>query len=252
MTVRVHRPRTLEELCFHLSEGAQLLGGGTLLIPRWSRSECPPAAVTLDRIPLARQVSPTYVGAAVTLGEVVNSEAPAALRAASRSIGTSYLRGQATVGGNIGSEPPGCLLTVLAGLEARALVLYGGNGREASMSVEEARVTGSVVLGLEWKRPDASRYRKLRTGRAGPTEFAVALTARDHRDGIRLTAAVWASGSVTVATTVLAIKGSDGLAAQVVALLPHLASWEQAVVEAEIEGLLTDHAASAPALGGHR
>jgi len=240
MSLRVHRPQTLEELCLNLAEGAQLLGGGTVLIPRWNREQAPSSAVTLERIPLARLVTATYVGAAVTLEEMAGSDGPAALRAASRAIGTSYLRSQATVGGNLGAAQPGCLLTALAGLDARAQVLYGENGRQASVTLEEARAAGSVILGLEWVRPVASRYRKLRSGRAGRPEFAVAMAAREQPDRVRLTAAVWSGGLVTVAHGVLAREGFSEPAKLARALFPKLAGWQHSVVASELQALLTE------------
>jgi hypothetical protein len=63
------------------------------------------------------------------------------------------------------------------------------------MGLDEARATGSVILGLEWQRPNAGRYHKLRSGRAGLPEFAVAVAVKDRGDGRRLTAAVWRGGS---------------------------------------------------------
>lgn len=238
MSVKVHHPRTLEELCLRLSDGAELLGGGTILVPEWARHGPPAHAVSLDQIPLARTLTATYVGAAVTLEELCLADGPEVLQAAARSIGTTYLRGQATVGGNVGPDRPGCLLTALASLGARALVLYGTNGREANMTLDEARATGSVILGLEWQRPDASRYRKLRCGRAGLPEFAVGLAVQGRGDRRRLTAAVWRGGTVSAVSTTLAV-GSPGDHAVVDALgfRPGLQRWERTVLAGELAGL---------------
>jgi CO/xanthine dehydrogenase FAD-binding subunit len=237
---RVHAPRTLEELALRLSDGAELFGGGTMLVPQWVRDGAPRSAVTLARILRARQITPTYVGAAVTLDEVVKSDAPAALRTASRSIGTVYLRTQATVGGNLGSARQGCLVTALAGLGARALVLYGVNGREANMSLEEAQASGSVILGLDWPRPTASRYRKVRSGRAGPSEFAVAVVMKDREDRQRVTSAVWRPGLTSPASASVDVgAGSDP--EELMAAFPFssgLSSWEGAIVVAELGALL--------------
>lgn len=256
MSVRIHRPQTLEELCLRLADGAQVLGGGTVLVPQWARTSAPASAVTLDRIALAQQLTPSYVGAAVSLEELAGSAVPAALREAARSIGTPHLRSQATVGGNVGSGRPGCLLTALVSLGARALVLYGTNGREANMSLEEARTTGAVILGLEWRCPDVSRYRKLRRGRAGLPEFAVAVAGRRHGHNRRLTAAVWRAGEVTAATTAGpggrdAVSDDEARMARL-AFQPELDRWEEAVLAAELRAVSGGHAPGLVLQGSQR
>lgn len=243
MNLRVYRPETLEELCLRLSDGAHVLGGGTLLVPQWARTGAPVSVVSLDRIALARQLTPNYVGSAVTLERLGDSAVPTVLREAARSIGTPYLRGQATVGGNVGSGRMGCLLTALVSLEARALVLYGSNGREANMTLEEARATGAVILGLEWRSPTMSRYCKLRRGRAGLPEFAVGVAVRGEGDTQRLTAAVWRDGQVSKATTV---PGG------VLAFRPALQRWERAVLDDEIQAVSGEHTPALAASGSRR
>ncbi|MCA1846198.1 MAG: hypothetical protein LC792_24000, partial [Actinobacteria bacterium] len=135
---------------------------------------------------------------------------------------------------------PGCLITALVGLEARVLVLDGRNGRQASVTLEEARAAGSVILGLKWARPYASRYRKLRCGRAGRPEFAVAMTAREQPGRSRLTVALWSGGSITVATTAPAGDGGGEPAALAGSLFPGLAGWRHAVVTNELEALVAE------------
>jgi hypothetical protein len=88
-------------------------------------------------------------GSAVTLEEVVKSGAPAALRAAGRSIGTPYVRSQATVGGNVGSARPGCLVTPLASLGPVPSCSSGGfplSSWVAGKHAGEGLCGGSVVV----------------------------------------------------------------------------------------------------------
>jgi CO/xanthine dehydrogenase FAD-binding subunit len=197
--VRIDRPRTLEELHLHVESGAQLMGGGTLLVPGWRRRP-PSQVVVLDRIEVAGSVESCYLGAAAAIAALDVGLVPHSLRMAANRIGTAPVRAQATVGGNLLGSGPRCLLAPLVSLQARARVLGGAGGLIVDMPLADAMRERRVLVGLQWRTPSHSAYRRLQRRRVGPPDFAVAGAVLKRHRATSLTVAVWSAGVVESAT----------------------------------------------------
>jgi len=233
--VLVHRPRTLEELHLHVEAGNPVMGGGTLLVPRWQREGTPAEVVTLERISVATTASGGYLGATATLAAVAEGPFPAGLRAAARRVATIPVRAQATVGGNLLGWGPRCLLVPLLSLNARARVLGGAGGVIVDLALERAVGERRVLVGVEWRPPLHSTYRRSQRARIGPPEHAVAgaLVARSR--AVLLRVAVWRAGTVRSASVP---AGGNGVLADLVEQLGGVEAWQRhelAEVVAELE-----------------
>jgi len=108
--VRHEAPSTIEEAVTLLAEdGALLAAGGTDLVPNLKRRQYPAArtVVSLRRIDGLRGVridvdGTIRIGALTTLATVAkDSQIPAAVREAARSVASPQIRNQGTVGGNL-------------------------------------------------------------------------------------------------------------------------------------------------------
>jgi 4-hydroxybenzoyl-CoA reductase subunit beta len=97
-------PSTLPEAARILAgEGpnAMLIAGGTDLLPNMKRRQmAPKVLVSLRGIDSLRTNGKTY-GAGLTLTQIVNSNAPKALRQAAHQVATVHLRNMGTLGGNL-------------------------------------------------------------------------------------------------------------------------------------------------------
>src|SRR5687767_5230935 len=97
-------PSTLAEAARILAgEGpnAMLIAGGTDLLPNMKRRQmAPKVLVSLRAIDSLRTNGKTY-GAGLTLTQIVNSNAPKALRQAAHQVATVHLRNMGTLGGNL-------------------------------------------------------------------------------------------------------------------------------------------------------
>jgi 4-hydroxybenzoyl-CoA reductase subunit beta len=85
------------------SEGpnAMLIAGGTDLLPNMKRRQmAPKVLVSLRGIDSLRTNGASY-GAGLTLTQVINSNAPKALRQAAHQVATVHLRNMGTLGGNL-------------------------------------------------------------------------------------------------------------------------------------------------------
>ncbi|HYE77259.1 MAG TPA: FAD binding domain-containing protein [bacterium] len=105
----LHRPTSLPEavsLAARYGDGAQYVAGGTDLIQHWkNRIYTPEHVISLQRIPGLRDISPTRIGALVTLTEIEESpvlhEHLPALPDATGHIASPIIRTTATIGGNM-------------------------------------------------------------------------------------------------------------------------------------------------------
>jgi 4-hydroxybenzoyl-CoA reductase subunit beta len=97
-------PKTLAEAARILAgEGpnAMLIAGGTDLLPSMKRRQmAPKVLVSLRGIESLRSNGSAY-GAGLTLTQIVNSNAPKALRQAAHQVATVHLRNMGTLGGNL-------------------------------------------------------------------------------------------------------------------------------------------------------
>jgi len=97
-------PKTVAEAARILAgEGpdAMLIAGGTDLLPNMKRRQmAPKVLISLSTIPELRRNGSIY-GAGLTLSQIVNSNAPKALRQAAHQVATVHLRNMGTLGGNL-------------------------------------------------------------------------------------------------------------------------------------------------------
>jgi 4-hydroxybenzoyl-CoA reductase subunit beta len=97
-------PKTLAEAARILAgEGPQamLIAGGTDLLPNMKRRQmAPKVLVSVSGIESLKANGSVY-GAGLTLTQIVNSKAPAALRQAAHQVATVHLRNMGTLGGNL-------------------------------------------------------------------------------------------------------------------------------------------------------
>jgi 4-hydroxybenzoyl-CoA reductase subunit beta len=97
-------PKTIAEAARILAgEGphAMLIAGGTDLLPNMKRRQmAPKLLVSLSSIGELKRNSSVY-GAGLTLTQIVNSNAPKALRQAAHQVATVHLRNMGTLGGNL-------------------------------------------------------------------------------------------------------------------------------------------------------
>jgi 4-hydroxybenzoyl-CoA reductase subunit beta len=97
-------PKTLAEAARILAgEGpnAMLIAGGTDLLPNMKRRQmAPKVLISVGGIEELRKNGTAY-GAGMTLTQIVNSKAPAALRQAAHQVATVHLRNMGTLGGNL-------------------------------------------------------------------------------------------------------------------------------------------------------
>jgi 4-hydroxybenzoyl-CoA reductase subunit beta len=100
-----HRaPKTVAEAARILAgEGpdAMLIAGGTDLLPNMKRRQmAPKVLVSIGAIESLKANRSVY-GAGLTLTQIVNSQAPTALRQAAHQVATVHLRNMGTLGGNL-------------------------------------------------------------------------------------------------------------------------------------------------------
>ncbi|MDN3260209.1 FAD binding domain-containing protein [Streptomyces sp. CSDS2] len=164
-------PTSVPEAQQCLADGAVPIGGATLLWATWQRDGFPRLAVSLRQVPEANAVGRETLGGAVLLHRI-HATVPDVLRLAAATIGTGAVRRTATVGGNIVGSTLRCLLPPALVLDARATVLEPEGVREADLA--EVVAKRPVLLGLRWRTPLASAYRKLPAEPGGEPPLVVA------------------------------------------------------------------------------
>ena len=100
-----HRaPKTVAEAARILAgagSDAMLIAGGTDVLPNMKRRQmAPKLLVSLREIPELKRNGAVY-GAGLTLTQIINSNAPKALRQAAHQVATVHLRNMGTLGGNL-------------------------------------------------------------------------------------------------------------------------------------------------------
>ncbi|MFC5748801.1 FAD binding domain-containing protein [Actinomadura rugatobispora] len=201
---RVHRPSTLADLTYALlnDPAAEVVGGGTLALPRWGGHGAPESVVHLPSVlelrRRSRDAGHVTLGACVTLTEIARAPGlPNALRSAAATIGGPALRAAATIGGNVTAARPGCLAAVLLTLDASAHVI-GRYPMTAPRHVPVETVLGGadlVVLSVRWQGAVGDRTAFARTAvraAGGPNTASVAVRLGRGHCGI----AVGSTGSV--------------------------------------------------------
>ncbi|MET7892271.1 FAD binding domain-containing protein [Streptomyces mirabilis] len=181
-------PTSVSEAQECMAEGAVPIGGATLIWATWQRDGFPEQAMSLRDLPEANTIGRETLGGAVILNRI-DDRVPEALRRAAATVGTGAVRRTATVGGNIVGSTLRCLLPAALVLEARAVVLDPDSVYETDLT--EVLAKGHLLLGLRWRDPITSAYRKLpgETGGPPPLVVAAALHTADT-GGTRLRVAV--------------------------------------------------------------
>ncbi|GAA3968787.1 FAD binding domain-containing protein [Streptomyces marokkonensis] len=171
-------PTSVSEAQECMAEGAVPIGGATLVWATWQRDGFPELAMSLRDLPEATAMEPEALGAAVVLHRM-DDRVPEVLRRAAGSVGTGAVRRAATVGGNLVGSSLRCLLPAALVLEARATVL--GPDRAYETDLTEVMAKRHLLLGLRWRTPTASGYRKQPAEAGGPPPLVVATAV--HADG---------------------------------------------------------------------
>ncbi len=180
-------PKSVSEARRYLAEGAIPIGGATLVWATWQRDGFPELAMSLRDVPEANVLAAEALGAAVVLHRI-DDRVPAVLRAAAGSVGTGAVRRAATVGGNLVGSSLRCLLPAALVLEARAQVL--GPDRVYETDLAEVTAKRHLLLGLHWRTPVASAYRKEPAEAGGPPPLVVATAVHADAEGRRVRVAV--------------------------------------------------------------
>ncbi|MFC4501674.1 MULTISPECIES: FAD binding domain-containing protein [Streptomyces] len=176
--MQLRLPASVSEAQRCLADGAIPIGGATLVWAAWQRDGFPEQAVSLRNVPEANVVGREELGAAVLLHRV-DATVPEALHRAALGVGTGAVRRTATVGGNIVGSTLRDLLPAALVLNSRATVLESDNVYDADLP--EVVAKRHLLLGLRWRTPLASGYRKLEGDPGGPPPLIVA--AAVHGDG---------------------------------------------------------------------
>lgn len=164
-------PTSVSEAQEYMAEGAVPIGGATLIWATWQRDGFPEQAMSLRDLPEANTIGRETLGGAVILNRI-DDRVPEALRRAAATVGTGAVRRTATVGGNIVGSTLRCLLPAALVLEARAVVLDPDSVYETDLT--EVLAKGHLLLGLRWRDPITSAYRKLPGEAGGPPPLVVA------------------------------------------------------------------------------
>ncbi|MFJ8200965.1 FAD binding domain-containing protein [Streptomyces sp. NPDC096152] len=181
-------PTSVSEAQRYLAQKAVPVGGATLVWATWQRDGFPEQALSLRHVPEANELGRNVLGAAVVLNRI-DDRVPLVLHRAAASVGTGAVRRTATVGGNLVGSTLRCLLPAAVVLDARATVLEADRVHEAELG--EVVAKRPLLLGLRWREPIASAYRKLprEAGGRPPLVVAAALHAT-HGGPDRLRVAV--------------------------------------------------------------
>ncbi|MGW8066303.1 FAD binding domain-containing protein [Streptomyces ziwulingensis] len=172
-------PTSVSEAQECMAEGAVPIGGATLVWATWQRDGFPELAMSLRDLPQATVVEPEALGSAVLLHRI-DDRVPEVLRRAAGTVGTGAVRRTATVGGNLVGSSLRCLLPAALVLDARPTVLEPDRAYETDLS--EVLAKRHLLLGLRWRTPLASAYRKepAEPGGAPPLVVATAVHADDE------------------------------------------------------------------------
>ncbi|MEU1040596.1 FAD binding domain-containing protein [Streptomyces sp. NPDC005551] len=178
--MRLRLPTSVSEAQKCLAEGAVPVGGATLIWAAWQRDGFPDLAMSLSSLPEATVVEREALGGAVVLHRI-GDRVPEVLHRAAASVGTGAVRRTATVGGNIVGSTLRCLLPAALVLDARARVLTPDGAYETDLT--ELVSKRPLLLGLRWREPVVSGYRKLEGEAGGAPPLVVAAAVHAEGDG---------------------------------------------------------------------
>jgi CO/xanthine dehydrogenase FAD-binding subunit len=173
MPVSVKTFATIPEAAGALSSerGARYIGGGTLVMRALNEGDLSFSTIVRVEDRSLRAIRAgggrIFIGAGVTLAQLLQERELGFLHAVARSIGGPAVRNMGTVGGNLFAPAPfGDLAVALLALDA-AVSVHGSFGLR-DIAIEEFlagrdRAGGSVVTGVSFERPavEAFRYRKI-------------------------------------------------------------------------------------------
>ncbi|WP_416976795.1 FAD binding domain-containing protein [Streptomyces sp. T028] len=180
--MQLRLPASISEAQQCLAEGAVPIGGATLVWAAWQRDGFPEQAVSLRNVPEANVVGSEELGGAVLLHRV-DTTLPEVLHRAASGIGTGAVRRTATVGGNIVGSTLRCLLPAALVLDARATVLEPDSVYDTDLT--ELVTKRPLLLGLRWRTPLVTGYRKVEGEAGGPPPLVVAAAVHADGDGNR-------------------------------------------------------------------
>ncbi|WP_460072132.1 FAD binding domain-containing protein [Streptomyces sp. YKOK-I1] len=178
--MQLRLPASISDAQRCLAEGAVPIGGATLVWAAWQRDGFPEQAVSLRHVPEANVVGAEELGGAVLLHRV-DATVPEVLHRAASGIGTGAVRRTATVGGNIVGSTLRCLLPAALVLDARATVLEPDSVYDTDLT--ELVAKRPLLLGLRWRTPLVSGYRKVEGDAGGPPPLVVAAAVHADADG---------------------------------------------------------------------
>ncbi|ANB10217.1 FAD dependent dehydrogenase [Streptomyces ambofaciens] len=203
----VRLPVSVSEAQECMAQGAVPIGGATLVWATWQRDGFPELAMSLRDLPEASVVEPEALGAAVVLHRI-DARVPEVLRRAAGTVGTGAVRRTATVGGNLVGSSLRCLLPAALVLDARATVL--GPDRAYETDLPEVVAKRHLLLGLRWRTPLASGYRKEPAEAGGPPPLVVATAVHAVDGGPRQLRVAVRDGYEVLSGTAPCDAGADG------------------------------------------
>ncbi|MEV6028054.1 FAD binding domain-containing protein [Streptomyces sp. NPDC052036] len=231
-------PISMAEAQECLAEAAVPIGGATLVWAVWQRDGFPELAMSLRDLPDANVIGRETLGAAVVLNRI-DDRVPDVLRLAAATVGTGAVRRTATVGGNLVGSTLRCLLPAALVLDARAMVLESDGVHETDLA--EMMAKRPLLVGLRWRDPIASAYRKLPAEAGGPPPLVVASALHvDDGAGIRLRVAVRDGYDVVSGDTACGTDTEQALHALHTTALGDLSGEAWDVVRRQVTGLLDD------------
>jgi len=185
-----------------VDERAELIAGGTdLMVEINFGRRRPGALVAIDRVQELRGISRSgrvRIGAGVTYTQLLADDAgSAALREASRSVGSPQIRNAGTIGGNIAtSSPAGDALPVLAALEATIVVRSVRGERRVPFAEwmtgpkRNGRARDEIIVAAEWESAGPKQtFMKVGTRNAmviAVASLALVVDASRRRVGVAL------------------------------------------------------------------
>lgn len=173
-------PTSVSEAQECMAEGAEPIGGATLVWAAWQRDGFPERAMSLRNLPEANAIGPGALGSAVVLNRI-DDRVPEVLRGAAGSVGTGAVRRTATVGGNLVGSTLRCLLPAALVLDAGATVLEPDRVCETDLA--EVIAKHHLLLSLHWREPRVSGYHKVSGDAGGPPPLVVATAVHADDDG---------------------------------------------------------------------
>ncbi|MER7675280.1 FAD binding domain-containing protein [Streptomyces sp. NPDC096934] len=173
-------PTSVSEAQECMAEGAEPIGGATLVWATWQRDGFPERAMSLRDLPEANAIGSGSLGSAVVLNRV-DDRVPEVLRRAAGSVGTGAVRRTATVGGNLVGSTLRCLLPAALVLDAGATVLEPDRVYETDLA--EVIAKRHLLLALHWREPTVSGYLKAAGEAGGPPPLVVATAVHADDDG---------------------------------------------------------------------